>query len=56
MTVEVLQIQLGGCRRILYPVRQVQEVVPEAIRRREHFTDGDLMVDVGQHVEHLVMV
>ena len=26
------------------------------VRQREHLTGGDLMVDVGQHVEHLVMV
>ena len=26
------------------------------VRRREHLTGGDLVVDVGQHVEHLALV
>jgi hypothetical protein len=26
------------------------------VGRREHLSNGDLVVDVGQHVEHLAMV
>ena len=31
-------------------------VVPEAIRRWEHLTGGDLVVDIGQHVKHQAIV
>jgi hypothetical protein len=31
-------------------------VVLEAIRQREHLTGADLVVDVGQYVEHLMAV
>ena len=55
-TNEVLQLQLEGRCYVLYPERRVQEVILEAIRRREHLTSGDLVVDVGQHVKHLVVV
>jgi hypothetical protein len=49
-------LQLEGCRRILDPKRKVLEVVPEVVRRREHLTDGDLVVDIGQHAKHLAAV
>jgi hypothetical protein len=35
---------------------QIQEAVPEVVGRREHLPSGDLVVDVGQHVEHLATV
>jgi hypothetical protein len=56
MTDEVLQLKLEGHHRVLYPERQVQEVILEAVRRKEHLTGGHLVVDIGQHVEHLAMV
>ena len=55
-TDEVLQLQLEGRRHILDPKRQVREVVPDAVGRREHLIGGDLVVDVSQHVEHLATV
>jgi hypothetical protein len=53
---EVFQLQLEEHRCILNPKRQVQELVPEAVRRWEHLPGGDLVVDIGQHVEHLVPI
>ena len=38
------------------PKRQVQEVVPEVVRRREYLAGGDLVVDIGYHVKHLAVV
>ena len=55
-TDEVLLLHLEGCRRILDPKRLVWEVVLEAVRWQEHLTSGDLVVDIGQHVEHLAVV
>ena len=56
MTDEVLQLQLEGHCCVLYPKRQVREVIPEVVRWREHLADSDLVVDVGQHIEHLATV
>ena len=56
VTDEVLQLYLEGRRCVLDPKRQVWEVVPEAIKRWEHLTNGDLVVGVSQHVEHLAVV
>jgi hypothetical protein len=50
---EVLHLQLEGRRYILYPERQVPEVVLEVIKWWEHLIGNDLVVDVGQHVKYL---
>ena len=53
---EVLQLPLEGRRCTLDPERQVREVVPEALGWRKHLISGYLVMDVGQHIEHLAMV
>lgn len=56
MNDEVLQLHLEGFCHAPNSRAKIQEVVLEVIGLSEGLTHGDLMINIAQHVEHLIVV